>query len=141
MKLVDEYGFGSAAFAGVRLFEETQRGTGRTSRLIERVKDGDAIVVISREQADLHRRLLRDARKKGVSVLVWDNGTAMSAKGRVAGRFILDHVLQAHLIEKAIKLELRRQSEVMHSPSHDLKPDSELAYRLSRRVFVGEDAR
>ena len=67
----DEYGLTAAAKTGLRIFEMSSRGSGRTARLVERVTDEDQIVVPKREVAEYIRRKLRDAGKK-TRVLVVD---------------------------------------------------------------------
>jgi hypothetical protein len=70
MTVYDEYGFGSAANVGIELFATMARGTGRTFRLIERVANGDQIIVADAREAERIRKLLISARKPGVTVLV-----------------------------------------------------------------------
>ena len=61
---MDEYGLIAAAKTGLKLFEASSRGSGRTSRLVERVTDEDQIVAPTREVSDYIRHRLKDAGKK-----------------------------------------------------------------------------
>lgn len=70
--VTDEFGYTSAAMAGLQVFEMSARGSGRTMRLIERVKKGDAIICASSGSARYIRSALRDMKKDGVEVLVRD---------------------------------------------------------------------
>jgi hypothetical protein len=60
----DEYGMTAAAKTGLRIFEMSSRGSGRTARLVERVTDEDQIITPTREASDYIRHRLRDAGKK-----------------------------------------------------------------------------
>lgn len=105
---MDEYGFGAAAQAGLRMFEQCARQSGRTMRMIERVKDGDQIVVLLEREAKRLRSLLPEAKKPGVVVIVINEH--MDVEGRVrrpAGRTFFDHEWQRMFFERAIQRAAR----------------------------------
>jgi hypothetical protein len=63
----DPYGHAAAAVAGMEMFELGARRTGRTSRLLEQVQDGDRIICLDRDRRLLEQQL-RDVGKTRVSV-------------------------------------------------------------------------
>jgi len=68
MKFVDEFGFAAAGLAGLNMFETTMRGSGRTSRMIERLTDNDQLIVATPKERERIERLLRKAGKSKVRV-------------------------------------------------------------------------
>lgn len=68
----DEYGLFAAVKAGFHTFSMMARRTGRTTRMIERIKDGDVLICsTSDERRDLEWRL-RQAGKDKVKIVVQD---------------------------------------------------------------------
>lgn len=63
----DPSGHAAAALAGIEMFELGARRTGRTSRLLEQVQDGDRIICLDRDRRLLEQQL-RDMGKSRVSV-------------------------------------------------------------------------
>ncbi len=84
----DEYGFQATAVSALQLFEIASRGCGRTSRMIERVADGDLIIVATGEEQRRVRKLLTEAGKPDVRVVAADRGMPHS---RATGRVFFDH--------------------------------------------------
>lgn len=66
----DEYGFVAAARVGLEMFDHSQRGTGRTTRLIERATDNDIVITATDANARHLSSLLRRAGKKTRVVVV-----------------------------------------------------------------------
>jgi len=67
---MDEYGYGAAIKTGLQFFETASRQSGRTTRLLERVKDGDRIIVSNPAMGQLIQGKLAQLGKRLVQVLV-----------------------------------------------------------------------
>lgn len=67
---MEDFGVGGAAKMALHLFEHASRGSGRTTRLVDRVQPGDRIIVATAPERIRLERLLRDAGKDGVAVRV-----------------------------------------------------------------------
>ena len=90
---MDEYGFSAAARMALQLFETNSRQTGRTARMIERVRDGDLIVTSMGKEALRLERLLKEAKKTGVKIIVCnsDDYPIERARGAIPSRVFFDH--------------------------------------------------
>lgn len=93
MKSNDEYGFIAAALSGLNLFEVTQRASGRTSRMLERVTDDDQIVFSNEREKSRVERLLKKSGKMKVRLYVVDpKRVPMELVGTAPrGRTFFDH--------------------------------------------------
>jgi hypothetical protein len=91
-KFTDMFGIGPAISAALSLVFGAQRQTGRTTRLIESVKDGDRIIAASQNEASQMARLLKQ-RGVNVSVEVIDpaNPHGLHKLHTAQGRTIFDH--------------------------------------------------
>lgn len=67
---LDEYGFAATAKTALNLFEVQSRSSGRTSRMIERLRDGDRVLVGDQKFARWIEDRLAKVGKKDVKVLV-----------------------------------------------------------------------
>lgn len=105
---MDHFGIGSAIAGAVAIYLRASRGTGRTTSLIESVKDGDRVVFLSALEADRFKRMCKE---RGVEVdcIVVDPKEAhiIFTRGTSQGRTILDHSwvenFYSNAIEKAQK--------------------------------------
>lgn len=61
------YGYMSAMLVGLTVFEESQRGSGRTEDLLQKLEPGDQIVCMPTHARHIRQRLL-DMGKTGVTV-------------------------------------------------------------------------
>lgn len=61
--MTDIYGIKASALAGLHVYEQAARQSGRTSRMIERVTSDDQIVVLSDQHKHVLQRLLREQGK------------------------------------------------------------------------------
>lgn len=90
---MDHFGIGACIRAAIELMLRGMRATGRTTALINSVKDGDRIIFRSRQEAMVVEMLLR---RKGlqVSCVVVDPTHVERLLGtqRAAGRTYFDHV-------------------------------------------------
>lgn len=105
--MTDEYGFGAAASSALILYEMTQRGSGRTARMIERAQDGDQIVCANGRECDRIFRLLAKARKSNVRVFVVNENHPLSRMEPARGRTFFDHGWILQHFENALKLAAR----------------------------------
>jgi len=89
---MDHFGIGSAVKGSVRIYFQSARRTGRTTSLIESVKNGDRIYFSNRQEADRVKRLLRD-REISAECVVVDPADPHSAYrvGTPSGRSVFDH--------------------------------------------------
>ena len=90
---MDFFGIGQAIQGAVQIYFRSARATGRTTVLLDSVKEGDRIITSTREEAHRLEHILRD-RKLNVQCLrvdprypekVWEQ------YGRSEGRTIFDH--------------------------------------------------
>lgn len=89
---MDHFGIGAAINAAVMMYSRAARRTGRTTSLVESVKDGDRIVFNNPKEAERVRRLCLD---RGVTVdcMVVEPRAPelMLGLGTPQGRTIFDH--------------------------------------------------
>lgn len=102
---MDEYGFGAAARAGLQMFEQCARQSGRTMRLIERVTENDQIVVMTQQEANRINALLREAGKPNTRVVVCSarDLSKLFAGRPPSGRTFYDHEWQRRWFEDALR--------------------------------------
>lgn len=98
---MDHFGIGAGVIGAANVYFQGARRTGRTTVLVESVKDGDRIVFTNAREADRVGRLLKE-RGVDVQCLVIDPATPQRVfeYGTSAGRTIFDHswVEQHYLI-------------------------------------------
>lgn len=89
---MDEYGFGSAAMTGLRLFEMSGRRSGRTTRMVALADDNDVIVCSNSAEARRVEQLLRARGKKTRVTFCEPNLSALAdIKPAADGRCVPDH--------------------------------------------------
>lgn len=90
---MDHYGIGTAIQGLVRIYTETARRTGRTTHMLESLKDGDRVVCL--ESSPEAKRLERLARERGLKVQFISISPKQPGKlfesGTPLGRTIFDH--------------------------------------------------
>lgn len=89
---MDHFGIGAALQAMASIYFRQSRLTGRTTSLVESVKDGDRIVFANSHEAERVRRLCRE-REVDVTCMVVDPSTPerLFEVGTSEGRTIFDH--------------------------------------------------
>lgn len=105
---MDHFGIGSSITGAVLIYLRSSRGTGRTTSLVESVKDGDRIVFSVASEA---KRVQRLCEERGVKVecVVIDpkSPQRIFERGTSQGRTIFDHSwveeYYLHAIEEARK--------------------------------------
>jgi hypothetical protein len=89
---MDHFGIGTAMRAMAQLYQQTARRTGRTTSLLNSVKDGDRIVFASVKDARLFGHLLRERGKKVECVVRSpDNPDDLFHLSMTGGRTLFDH--------------------------------------------------
>lgn len=101
---MDHFGIGAAMTAMTRIYAQTARRTGRTTSLVESVKDGDRIVFAERMEAVRVKRL-RLERGVEVDCIVVDpkNASRLFERAPSEGRTIFDHTLVERFYEATIE--------------------------------------
>ena len=128
----DEYGLFSAVKAGLHTFSMMARRTGRTTRMIERIKDGDILICsTSDERRDIERGL-REAGKDKVKIVVQDPTKRFDNPAlRTNGEVHFDHWWVEQRIADALKVT---EADLVH-----IRAAIQREYRLedSRAPEVG----
>lgn len=89
---MDFFGIGAAVRGAVHIYFQSARGTGRTSTLVESLKDGDRVVFTNQAEARRVERLLRDRGVEAECIVVsMREPGAIFKRGTSQGRTILDH--------------------------------------------------
>lgn len=89
---MDQFGIGAGIKGAVSVYLQASRRTGRTTSLVESVKDGDRVVFMDHQQAAHFERLVLD---RGVTVecvvVPVDRPDEVFRRGTPKGRTIFDH--------------------------------------------------
>ena len=90
---MDFYGIGAALHGAFEILMRASRATGRTTHMIESVKEGDRICFARAQEAERVRRLLQSRGIKGVECIVVNPRTPhdLMGRGTAQGRLIFDH--------------------------------------------------
>lgn len=89
---MDHFGIGAALLGAAQIYFRSARGTGRTTPLIESVRDGDRTVVsTSREECRVKELLAERGLKVAVLAVNPDNPGRLFEVGTSEGRTIFDH--------------------------------------------------
>ncbi|MDO8421156.1 MAG: hypothetical protein Q7S99_03245 [Parvibaculum sp.] len=116
--MTDEYGFAASALTGMQIYEHAARGSGRTSRLVERATSYDQIVVATAKERDRLERLCRDAGKKP-KIFVCDPRDDIRRTVGTAprGRTFVDHVWTLKWFEAAVERAASQLQEMQADAS------------------------
>jgi hypothetical protein len=106
----DHSGIGLAISAMFQTYRQSARTTGRTTSLLESVKDGDRIIVLNGQEKTRLERELRD-RKLNVDVFVMplNRINELSHRAPSTGRTVFEHTWVEAFYELAIE---RAQKEI-----------------------------
>jgi hypothetical protein len=89
---MDHFGIGQAMQAMAHVYAQSARRTGRTTSLLESLKDGDRVVFVTAQEADRVRRLCNDrGLKVDCIVLPVDRPDRLFERGTPKGRTLFDH--------------------------------------------------
>lgn len=137
---MDFFGIGIAMRGLVRTYAAMARGTGRTTALVESVRDGDRIVFASAREAERVRRLCL-ARGVNVECRVCDPSDphSLRERGRAEGRTIFDHawveMCYAHAVDS---LSLALDDLARETSRRDAPPLPENSWGAKERArWVG----
>lgn len=108
----DHFGIGTAILGASRIYMLSARGTGRTTSLVESVKDGDRIIFATRKESERVSRLLKE-RGLNVDCVAYGPDRAYGLfrdLNTSEGRTIFDHTWVEQFFERAIQ-DAQRQIE------------------------------
>ena len=129
---MDHFGIGAAMRTANLIYNQAARRTGRTTSLIESLKDGDRVVFINRMEADRVQRLCRERGTK-VDCIVIDVEAAFELAHRAPskGRTLFDHTwveqFYLHKIEQAGREidHLQRETSAFGTPHIETRRTAE----------------
>ena len=89
---MDHFGIGAAVKSAAHIYMQTARGTGRTTSLVESVKDGDRVCFANNKEAERVKRLCLERGVK-VECIVIDpkSPERVFERGTSEGRTLFDH--------------------------------------------------
>ena len=90
---MDQFGIGGAVVGAAEVYFRASRGTGRTTSLVESVKDGDRVVFLNARDVREFERLIKDRRVPVRCTIVSpsDPHAIFERGGQPKGRTIFDH--------------------------------------------------
>lgn len=123
--------------AGLQIYLQTARRTGRTSRMLDRLKDGDQVVTLSSREADRLRRLAKE-RKLDVRIVTVSepHPGAVLATVRTAprmGHTYFDHLWVEAFFERAIA-DAARDLDQLESATSGWQTAHELTLDAAKRA-------
>lgn len=129
---MDHFGIGAAIQAGAKIYMQSARRTGRTTSLVESVKDGDRICFATTREAERVRRLCLE-RGVNVECITVDPKQAQRIfeRGTPQGRTLFEHswVEQYYLaaIERAgVEIDhLQQQASGYGAPHRETRRQAE----------------
>lgn len=101
----DFFGIGGAIRGAVEIYFRASRGTGRTIRMIDSLKEGDRVVFLNSDHA---KHTVRMAKERGVEIdyiisAVVDAPYDLNRKGTPKGRLIFDHCWVEEFYKKVLE--------------------------------------
>lgn len=109
---MDHFGIGSAVKAMLRVLSHSSRATGRTTSLIDSLRDGDRVLVPTTGERE---RLDRQCRERGlkVDIVVVDSRyEALRSLRPAVGRTIFEHTLVEKKYQEAVDMCTREIDEI-----------------------------
>lgn len=101
---MDHFGTSAAIQGMVEVYYMTARQSGRTTSLVESLKDGDRVVCLTNQEA---RRLLDLSRERGITItavaLAPGRGRGIFHEGTSQGRTIFDHTWVEEHFRQAVR--------------------------------------
>lgn len=101
---MDAFGIGAGVKGAVEVYFHSARRSGRTTAMLESLRDGDRVVFLEGQLAEA-RRIQRLAKELGKTIMVYTvpphNPRGIFEKGSSEGRTIFDHMwLEAYYRQK-----------------------------------------
>lgn len=88
---MDHFGIGQAMMGMARCYFQASRGTGRTTSLLESLKDGDRVCCANSKEADRFTRMLRERRVDAQAIAIDPQAPErIFERGTPKGRTIFD---------------------------------------------------
>ena len=117
----DPYGHAAAAVSGMEIFDLGSRRTGRTTRLLDQVQNGDRIICLDRDRRHLQEALSRmgKARVAVESCAPEIDAAARKLVRRIEGRTFVDHEWSRAFFGASVaraQIELTRLLEARSRP-------------------------
>lgn len=109
---MDAFGIGNGVQGAVNIYCQSARRTGRTTALVESLKDGDRVVFTDRREADRVRQMCTELGVTIITMVVDPNKPdAVFSAGSSAGRTVFDHSWVEQYYMNAIA---RAQKDIDH---------------------------
>lgn len=141
--MADIYGISAAMKTAFKMYQQSSRATGRTTHLLNMVRDGDVVLFETRQHADTFKRELRHKRGrtdvkcivvKDVKSFVISDDDAEYLMGYNEGEILFDHVLIERLYEVAIHQVQDRMESITQFFKREHKPKN--IHRMDTRWGV-----
>lgn len=115
---MDHFGIGTAVEALMRAYQQASRGSGRTTSLVESVKDGDRIVFLSQKEADRVKRLCLERSIQVECIVISPRELdRLYHRGPSKGRTIFDHTWVEMYYQHKIEVAQREIDELQRQAS------------------------
>lgn len=127
---MDFFGIGQAMKGVLDVYFRAARGTGRTTRLVASLKDGDRVIFCNHCEAKRVERMVKQ-RNLNVEIRVRDpKQIHMEGLGTAQGRTIFDH----SFVEKFHMYNLERSIDVLNTIEKEMSGYDERHYETARRA-------
>ena len=133
---MDHFGIGHGLRGAARIYSQSGRRTGRTTSLVESLKDGDRVICAEPREAERLRRLFRE-RSLQVECIVVNPTRAREAADlpRSLGRTLFDHswveLFYTSVIEQGVQ-DIDHLQQTLSAKSHDVQETARFAEEFSR---------
>ena len=105
---MDHFGIGQALKGMARCYFQAARGTGRTTSLLESLKDGDRVCCVSSKEADRLKRMLRERQVEAEAITVDPSmPQRIFERGTPKGRTIFDETWIEQYYMRALEAAAR----------------------------------
>jgi hypothetical protein len=129
---MDQYNIGPTLQASLSMYTEHARQTGRTTRLIDSLKEGDRVVCLNARESERIRRLIQERGLKGVEMVTNHPDEAGELLGRLPtpqGLTLFEHTW----VEEYFRRELEKASSRLRELQNALSGYGE-PHRITRRA-------
>lgn len=130
---MDEFGISTAVRSMVEVYCMTARQTGRTTKMLDGLKDGDRLICLSGNEA---RRLESLCRERGLKVTVSARKVRETARlfeiGTSQGRTVFEHTW----VEEFFRYRLQKAEEDLDSLQRELSGYGEAHRKTARQAAM-----
>lgn len=121
---MDNFGIGAAITASAEIYLRSARQSGRTTRLIENLKDGDRVVFKTHKEASFFSRRIKELGLKVDCVAVPTNNLSkLYERPRSSRRTLFDHGWLEKYYMESIQISIDNLTQLQQQVSG---PDSEV---------------